>query len=59
MPRGMDGFGIDWYIKGMAFGLLMSEKGVCTFYAHWTEIRCVFHPGLALGILFTIITQAV
>ena len=35
--------------KGMAFGLLMSEKGV----NFWTEIGCVFHPGLALGILFT------
>ena len=34
-------------LKGMAFGLLMSEKGV-------------FHPGFALGILpFTIMVQAV
>ena len=39
---------------GMAFGLFMSEKGV-----NLTEIGCVFYPGLALGILFTIMTQAV
>ena len=44
--------------KGMAFGLFMSEKW-CKFYTHCTEIMCVFHPGLALGILFTIMTQAV
>ena len=44
-------------LKGMASGLLVVKR--CKLYAHWTEIGCAFHPSLALGILFTIMTQAV
>ena len=43
-------------LKGVASGLLLKR---CKFYAHWAEIGCAFHPGSALGILFTIMTQAV